>query len=35
MLRIIKKFTLILNKKQKIRVVIIGIMMIIGAFWRR
>lgn len=32
MTRIIIKFTKILNKQQKIRVIIIGVMMIIGAF---
>lgn len=32
MLRIIRKFSLILSKQQKIRVVIIAIMMVIGAF---
>lgn len=32
MIQIIKKFTKILNKQQKIRVIIIGVMMIIGAF---
>ena len=32
MIRIIKKFSKILNKQQKVRVVIIGIMMIVGAF---
>lgn len=32
MTRIIKKFTQILNKQQKARVIIIGIMMVIGAF---
>lgn len=32
MLRIIKKFQLILNKRQKMRVIMIGVMMIIGAF---
>lgn len=31
MFRILKKFQQILNKKQKIRVIIIGIMMVIGA----
>lgn len=31
MFRIIKKFQQILNKKQKIRVIVIGIMMVIGA----
>lgn len=32
MTRIIIKFTKILNKQQKVRVIIIGVMMIIGAF---
>ena len=32
MVRIIKKFAKILNKKQKMRVIIIGILMVIGAF---
>lgn len=32
MIRIIKKFAKILNKQQKLRVIIIGIMMVIGAF---
>ena len=32
MLRIIRKFSQILSKQQKIRVVIIAIMMVIGAF---
>lgn len=32
MIQIIKKFTKILNKQQKVRVIIIGIMMVIGAF---
>ena len=32
MTRIIKKFAKILNKKQKLRVIIIGFMMVIGAF---
>lgn len=32
MIRIIKKFAIILNKQQKVRVIIIGIMMVIGAF---
>lgn len=32
MIRIIKKFAKILNKQQKVRVIIIGIMMVIGAF---
>lgn len=31
MFRIIKKFQQILNKKQKVRIIIIGIMMVIGA----
>lgn len=32
MIRIIKKFLKILNKQQKLRVIIIGFMMVIGAF---
>lgn len=32
MTRIIKKFAKVLNKQQKLRVIIIGIMMVIGAF---
>lgn len=32
MIRIIKKFEKILNKQQKLRVIIIGIMMVVGAF---
>lgn len=32
MLKIINKFSCILNKQQKVRVIIIGIMMVIGAF---
>lgn len=32
MIQIVSKFARILNKKQKVRVIIIGIMMVIGAF---
>ena len=32
MFRIIKKFTKILNKQQKLRVIVIAVMMVIGAF---
>ena len=33
MRQIVQKFLKILNKRQKLRVIIIGIMMVIGAFW--
>lgn len=33
MKKIIKRFTKILSKQQKLKVIIIGILMVIGAFW--